>query len=265
MTAAGAIRLARRLEPYDPLWFEEPVPPDAPEEMARVARATRIPIAAGERLCTKYDFARTAARGCCGDSADEPRARRRNPGGEENCRARRSAARTARAAPVLRAGGGGRQHPALHLQPELPDPRGDRALAGFSCRGAGEADPLGGGLCDSTHRARARRRAQRGGHRQRTPTAASSCTWRWPASRSLRRRGRKPARHSCSGGSGKWCTRATTAAVRRAGALRTRCGRAAPCIRWRRSDRARKRGWMPRAASPRRTPRPGRWWHSRRW
>jgi len=58
MTAAGAIRLARRLEPYDPLWFEEPVPPDAPEEMARVARATHIPIAAGERLATKYDFAR---------------------------------------------------------------------------------------------------------------------------------------------------------------------------------------------------------------
>jgi len=58
MTAAGAIRLARRLEPYEPLWFEEPVPPDAPEEMAKVARATSIPIAAGERLTTKYDFAR---------------------------------------------------------------------------------------------------------------------------------------------------------------------------------------------------------------
>jgi 2-dehydro-3-deoxyphosphogalactonate aldolase len=58
MTAAGAIRLAKRLEPYDPLWFEEPVPPDSPEEMALVARATSIPIAAGERLTTKYDFAR---------------------------------------------------------------------------------------------------------------------------------------------------------------------------------------------------------------
>ncbi|MFZ0498779.1 MAG: mandelate racemase/muconate lactonizing enzyme family protein [Steroidobacteraceae bacterium] len=63
MTAAGAIRLARRIEPYDPLWFEEPVPPDAPEEMAKVARATRIPIAAGERLATKYDFARLLAAG----------------------------------------------------------------------------------------------------------------------------------------------------------------------------------------------------------
>ena len=63
MTAAGAIRLARRLEPYEPLWFEEPVPPDAPEEMARVARATSVPIAAGERLATKYDFGRVLRHG----------------------------------------------------------------------------------------------------------------------------------------------------------------------------------------------------------
>ncbi len=63
MTAAGAIRLARRLEPFDPLWLEEPVPPDAPEEMAKVARATSIPIATGERLSTKYDFARLLAAG----------------------------------------------------------------------------------------------------------------------------------------------------------------------------------------------------------
>jgi 2-dehydro-3-deoxyphosphogalactonate aldolase len=58
MTAAGAIRLAKKLEPYDPLWFEEPTPPELPEEMARVARQTSIPIATGERLTTKYEFAR---------------------------------------------------------------------------------------------------------------------------------------------------------------------------------------------------------------
>ena len=57
-TASGAIRLARRLEAYDPLWFEEPVPPEMPEEMAKVARQTTIPIATGERLTTKYEFAR---------------------------------------------------------------------------------------------------------------------------------------------------------------------------------------------------------------
>ncbi len=57
-TTAGAIRLARQLEPYDPLWFEEPTPPENTREMARVARQTTIPIATGERLTTKYEFAR---------------------------------------------------------------------------------------------------------------------------------------------------------------------------------------------------------------
>ena len=57
-TASGAIRLAKRLEPYDPLWFEEPTPPEMPEEMALVARATSIPVATGERLTTKYEFSR---------------------------------------------------------------------------------------------------------------------------------------------------------------------------------------------------------------
>ncbi|GAB4579239.1 MAG: mandelate racemase/muconate lactonizing enzyme family protein [Anaerolineales bacterium] len=58
MTASSALRLAQRLEPYDPLWLEEPTPPERPEEMALVARRTRIPIATGERLTTKYEFAR---------------------------------------------------------------------------------------------------------------------------------------------------------------------------------------------------------------
>lgn len=58
MTPAGAIRLARRLERFDPLWFEEPVPPENPVEMAKVAKSTTIPIATGERLATKYEFQR---------------------------------------------------------------------------------------------------------------------------------------------------------------------------------------------------------------
>ena len=57
-TASGALRMARAIEPYDPLWFEEPVPPDMPEVMAQVARGTSIPIATGERLTTKFEFAR---------------------------------------------------------------------------------------------------------------------------------------------------------------------------------------------------------------
>lgn len=57
-TPGGALRMARAIEPYDPLWFEEPVPPDMPEEMALVARGTSIPVATGERLTTKWEFAR---------------------------------------------------------------------------------------------------------------------------------------------------------------------------------------------------------------
>ncbi len=57
-TSSGAIRMAKQLERFDPLWFEEPTPPDVPDEMAKVARATSIPIAAGERLTSKYEFHR---------------------------------------------------------------------------------------------------------------------------------------------------------------------------------------------------------------
>jgi galactonate dehydratase len=62
-TPSGAIRLATRLEEYDPLWFEEPTPPDDVAGMAQVARATSIPIATGERLTTKTEFARVLQAG----------------------------------------------------------------------------------------------------------------------------------------------------------------------------------------------------------
>ncbi|WP_170357066.1 mandelate racemase/muconate lactonizing enzyme family protein [Ruegeria arenilitoris] len=53
---AGAIRLGQAIEPYSPLWFEEPTPPDMIEDMARVARSVRIPVATGERMTTKAEF-----------------------------------------------------------------------------------------------------------------------------------------------------------------------------------------------------------------
>ncbi|MEO6652689.1 MAG: mandelate racemase/muconate lactonizing enzyme family protein [Ilumatobacteraceae bacterium] len=57
-TAGGALRIARAIAPYDPLWFEEPVPPDDVRAMAQVAAQSSVPIATGERLTTKYEFAR---------------------------------------------------------------------------------------------------------------------------------------------------------------------------------------------------------------
>jgi L-alanine-DL-glutamate epimerase-like enolase superfamily enzyme len=56
-STGGAIRMAQAIEPYSPLWFEEPIPPDNPHEMAKVASATSIPVATGERLTTRADFA----------------------------------------------------------------------------------------------------------------------------------------------------------------------------------------------------------------
>jgi len=53
---AMAIRLAKALEPYYPMFIEEPVLPGNVDELARVARSTTIPIATGERLFTKWDF-----------------------------------------------------------------------------------------------------------------------------------------------------------------------------------------------------------------
>ena len=53
----GAIRLGQALEPYSPLWYEEPIPPDNLLEFAEVARAVRIPVATGERMTTKAEFA----------------------------------------------------------------------------------------------------------------------------------------------------------------------------------------------------------------
>ena len=62
-TTGGAIRMAAAIAPYDPLWFEEPVPPDNPTAMAAVARASTVPIATGERLTTKAEFAQALAAG----------------------------------------------------------------------------------------------------------------------------------------------------------------------------------------------------------
>ena len=58
LTTSSAIRLARRMEKFDPLWFEEPVPPCNPNEMARVARSTTIPISGGERLVGRFELSK---------------------------------------------------------------------------------------------------------------------------------------------------------------------------------------------------------------
>ena len=57
--AEGAIATCKRLEPFDLLWMEEPVPPTSSmDEMAKVAAATTVPIATGENLQGLDEFTR---------------------------------------------------------------------------------------------------------------------------------------------------------------------------------------------------------------
>jgi len=48
--------LIRELEPYQPMFIEEPVQAQNVDVMADIARGTYLPIAAGERLFTKWGF-----------------------------------------------------------------------------------------------------------------------------------------------------------------------------------------------------------------
>jgi galactonate dehydratase len=55
-TPAMAIQYAHILEPYQPLFFEEPCQPENVDATVEVARSIRIPVATGERLVTRFGF-----------------------------------------------------------------------------------------------------------------------------------------------------------------------------------------------------------------
>ena len=60
-----AVQLSHKLEPYNPMFLEDPIRPDNYDEMARVAAKTNIPIATGERITSFFDFAMLLERGAC--------------------------------------------------------------------------------------------------------------------------------------------------------------------------------------------------------
>ena len=57
LSPSDAIRVGKRLEEFRPFFYEEPVPPQNLEALKKVSDNVNIPIASGERLLTKYDFA----------------------------------------------------------------------------------------------------------------------------------------------------------------------------------------------------------------
>lgn len=55
-TAAMAIKFAKVLEPFNPMFLEEVVQPDQHEALKRARSKINIPLAAGERLLTRMEF-----------------------------------------------------------------------------------------------------------------------------------------------------------------------------------------------------------------
>lgn len=53
---AGALQLAEAIAPYQPAFLEEPTHPDDPDALEWLAGKTSVPLAAGERLFSKWAF-----------------------------------------------------------------------------------------------------------------------------------------------------------------------------------------------------------------
>lgn len=53
---ATGIKIAKELEQFKPMWFEEPVPPDNLDALNEVRKKSPVAISAGERLYTRWDY-----------------------------------------------------------------------------------------------------------------------------------------------------------------------------------------------------------------
>jgi galactonate dehydratase len=56
MNPAESIALGRRLEPFNPYFYEDPMLPDSPARMGDVQAHCNVPIATGERFTTIFEF-----------------------------------------------------------------------------------------------------------------------------------------------------------------------------------------------------------------
>lgn len=51
-----AVRMAKEIEPYHPMWLEEPIRPENVDAMQKLAEHVEIPLASGECNYTKHEF-----------------------------------------------------------------------------------------------------------------------------------------------------------------------------------------------------------------
>ena len=52
----AALRLGRALEPFELLWFEDPIPPGNMAALAKLSSELAVPVCVGEALKTRYEF-----------------------------------------------------------------------------------------------------------------------------------------------------------------------------------------------------------------
>jgi galactonate dehydratase len=62
LTPAEAVSLGRAIEPYNPMFYEDPIPPNGADSMAWVADHIPIPVATGERFTSIFQFQALLAR-----------------------------------------------------------------------------------------------------------------------------------------------------------------------------------------------------------
>lgn len=56
MSLAEARAFVKAVEPFHPMFVEDPIPPDNHSVLAKIARSTTVPIATGERLMNMHEF-----------------------------------------------------------------------------------------------------------------------------------------------------------------------------------------------------------------
>ena len=59
-----AIRMAREIEPYHPMWLEEPIRPENVDAMQKLSEHVQIPLASGECNYTRHEFRPLLAAQC---------------------------------------------------------------------------------------------------------------------------------------------------------------------------------------------------------
>ena len=134
ISPATAKLLIKALEPYQPMFIEEPVAAQNHDVMAEIARGTHLPIATGERVYTKWGFREVLEKRRGDDPPAGPLPRRgdhRGPADRRDGGGVLRGDRAAQPAGADLAGGGG---PARGVDPELPLPG-----AGEPGRGLSEA------------------------------------------------------------------------------------------------------------------------------